>query len=427
MNNAMTISEQLWQGAVPMEDWTAAVAGGSITPVGEDVVVVHTSYVFGNVTAIRTADGLVLIDTGSREIGDQIFAAIRKWDGRPVHTVIYTHGHIDHTFGVHLYDAEADERGVARPRIIAHRGVLERFSRYDATHGLNSVVMGRQFNIPGYAFPDRHRRPDQIYDDVLSLEVGGVHLELTHGRGETDDATFVWMPQKRVLISGDFIIWAFPNAGNPRKVQRYAPDWAHALRRMEALEPETVVPGHGPVVFGAARAKALLDDTASVLESLIHQSLDLMNQGKSLEEVLAGVVPPAELLARPYLKPKYDDPEFVIRGIYHLYAGWFDGNPAHLKPAPAAELARELAALCGGATVLADRAATLLKDGKTRLAAHLVELASATAPDDAAIQRVRADVYAGCAAAETSLIGKAIFSVYRRDAEGLMRSPGPGR
>lgn len=46
----------------------------------------------------------------------------------------------------------------------------------------------------------------------------------------------------------------------------------------------------------------------------------------------------------------------------------------------------------------------------------LVELASATAPDDAAIQRVRADVYAGGAAAETSLIGKAIFSVYRRDA-----------
>ncbi|WP_436295076.1 MBL fold metallo-hydrolase [Variovorax sp. LjRoot178] len=45
---------------------------------------------------------MVLIDTGSRETGNQIFAAIRKWDDRPVRTVIYTHGHIDHTFGVHL-------------------------------------------------------------------------------------------------------------------------------------------------------------------------------------------------------------------------------------------------------------------------------------------------------------------------------------
>jgi glyoxylase-like metal-dependent hydrolase (beta-lactamase superfamily II) len=115
---------------------------------------------------------------------------------------------------------------------------------------------------------------------VLGLDVGGVHLELTHGRGETDDATFVWMPQKRVLVSGDFIIWAFPNAGNPRKVQRHAPDWAHALRKMEALVPDTVIPGHGPVVFGAARAKALLDDTASVLESLTHQALELLNEGR---------------------------------------------------------------------------------------------------------------------------------------------------
>jgi hypothetical protein len=59
---------------------------------------------------------------------------------------------------------------VPRPRITAHRSVLERFSRYDATHRLNSVVMGRQFNMPGYAFPDQHRRSNQIYDDVLSLD-----------------------------------------------------------------------------------------------------------------------------------------------------------------------------------------------------------------------------------------------------------------
>ncbi|RVC79647.1 hypothetical protein EN745_15385 [Mesorhizobium sp. M4A.F.Ca.ET.022.05.2.1] len=36
--------------------------------------------------------------------------------------------------------------------------------------------------------------------------------------------------------------------------------------------------------------------------------------------------------------PKYDDPEFLVRAIYHFYAGWFDGNPAHLKPARATDL-----------------------------------------------------------------------------------------
>ena len=168
-----------------------------------------------------------------------------------------------------------------------------------------------------------------------------------------------------MLASGDFVIWVFPNAGNPRKVQRFAPDWAAALRRMQALKPEMLIPGHGPVITGEARAVQVLGDGAEVLESLTVQTLKLMNEGRSLSEVLHAVSVPAELLTKPYILPKYDDPEFVVRGIWHLYAGWFDGNPAHLKPAPASELATELATLAGGAEKLAERAAVLANGGRT--------------------------------------------------------------
>jgi alkyl sulfatase BDS1-like metallo-beta-lactamase superfamily hydrolase len=277
--------------------------------------------------------------------------------------------------------------------------------------------MGRQFNQPGYSFPDEHRRPDQVYDDTLSFAVGGTQIELAHGRGETDDATFVWLPETRVLLSGDFVIWAFPNAGNPRKVQRYAPDWANALRRMQGLDPTVLVPGHGPVVFGAERVTQILNDGAEVLERLVAQTVDLMNSGRTLDEILHSVSIPRDLIAKPYLLPKYDDPEFVVRNVWHLYAGWFDGNPAHLKPAPFAKLAEEIATLAGGPERLAERAAELADAGQTRLAAHLIELAGAAAPQSAAIQNARAKVYAGCVASETSLIGKAIFAVYERDAQ----------
>jgi alkyl sulfatase BDS1-like metallo-beta-lactamase superfamily hydrolase len=186
---------------------------------------------------------------------------------------------------------------------------------------------------------------------------------------------------------------------------------------MQALRPDVLIPGHGPVVFGRERAAQMLSDGAEVLESLVRQTLELMNRGSALDAILHAVSAPKELLAKPYLLPKYDDPEFVVRGIWHLYAGWFDGNPAHLKPAPSAELAGEIAALTGGAAPLADRASALAEAGRTRLAAHLIELASTASPASAGIQTVRAKVYAQCAAAETSLIGKAIFEVYRRDAE----------
>jgi alkyl sulfatase BDS1-like metallo-beta-lactamase superfamily hydrolase len=120
---------------------------------------------------------------------------------------------------------------------------------------------------------------------------------------------------------------------------------------------------------------------------------------------------------KPYLLPKYDDPEFDLRNIWHLYAGWFDGNPAHLKPACAEEVASEIAALAGGAENLARHAGMLAETGQTRLAAHLIELAAKASPGDVEIQAMGADVYARCMEAKTSLIGKAIFAVYQRDAK----------
>ncbi len=409
--------EQLWTGTAPMEEWTMAVSGGAVTAITENIITVHTTYFCGSVTVIRTAAGLVFIDTAKPDTAAETLAAVRRWDDSPVHTVIYTHGHIDHTSGIKLIDEEADARGVPRPRIIAHRNVLRRLSRYEASHGFNSIVQGQQFNYANYVYPIGQRRPDQVYDDTHSLTIGNESIDLFHGRGETDDATFVWLPRHRVLASGDFVIWMFPNAGNPRKVQRYAPDWAAALRQMQGMEPEVLVPGHGPVVFGAARAARMLNDGAEVLESLTHQTLELMNQGRSLDDILHTVSAPPQLIAKPYLLPKYDSPEFVVRGIWHLYAGWFDGNPAHLKPAPAAELAEEIASLAGGADKLAQRAAILAQGGQTRLAAHLAEFAATASPDDKTIQATRASVYERCIACDTSLIGKAIFAVYQRDAK----------
>jgi alkyl sulfatase BDS1-like metallo-beta-lactamase superfamily hydrolase len=409
--------ERLWSGSAPMEEWTRAVSNTAITLVADNIITVHSTYFCGSVSAIRTAAGLVLIDTANAALATRTFAAVRSWDDSPVHTVIYTHGHIDHTGGIAVIDEEAGTRGLPRPRIIAHRDVRRRLERYRATQGFNSIVQGQQFNYPNYTYPIGQRQPDEVYDDTLSLTVGGERLELFHGRGETDDATFVWLPERHVLASGDFVIWMFPNAGNPRKVQRYTAEWAEALRRMQALRPRTLIPGHGPVIFGAARANQMLDDGATLLESLVAQTLALMNRGATLDEVLHGVSAPAELLAKPWLRAKYDDPEFVVRAIWHLYGGWFDGNPAHLKPARAAELAVELAALAGGAEQLARRAAALAEDGRTRLAAHLAVFAGSAAPDNKAIQATRAMVLARCIERETSLMGKAFLAVYRRDAE----------
>jgi glyoxylase-like metal-dependent hydrolase (beta-lactamase superfamily II) len=288
-----------------------------------------------------------------------MLATIRTWSDAPIHTVIYTHGHIDHTGGMATIDAEADAAGRPRPRIVGHRAVARRLRRYIATQGFNSVVQGQQFGYPDYTYPVGQRVPDLEYDETLSLDIGGTRLDLAHGRGETDDATFVWLPAQRVLASGDFMIWMFPNAGNPGKVQRYAAEWAATLRRMQALGAETIIPGHGPVIDGRARVDEALDSTAAALEHLVAETLRRMNQGASLETVLTEVAARPDDLAKPWLRAAYDDPGFVVRGIWHLNAGWFDNKIASLRPPSSADLARELANLAGGPARIMDRASEI--------------------------------------------------------------------
>lgn len=184
---------------------------------------------------------------------------------------------------------------------------------------------------------------------------------------------------------------------------------ARALREMQALGAEVLLPGHGVPIVGAERIATALGDTAELLEALCTQTLELMNSGARLDEVLQAVRVPTELLGKPFLHPAYDEPEFVIRNLWRLYGGWYDQNPAHLKPAPEAALAAEFALAAGGADRLAGRAVELARAGELRLACHLAETAYLAAPEDRAIAEVRGQVYALRAEAESSTMARGIF------------------
>jgi alkyl sulfatase BDS1-like metallo-beta-lactamase superfamily hydrolase len=146
-----------------------------------------------------------------------------------------------------------------------------------------------------------------------------------------------------------------------------------------------------------------------------------MNDGARLDEVVRRVRPPEHLLARPHLRPVYDEPEFVVRNLWRLYGGWWDGNPATLKPAAEADLAGELAALAGGADRLAARATELAATGddrSLRLAGHLAELAALAAPGDEGARAARAEVYGVRAEAAASTMAQGVFRWAATESRG---------
>ncbi|HEY4609093.1 MAG TPA: alkyl sulfatase dimerization domain-containing protein, partial [Ilumatobacteraceae bacterium] len=124
---------------------------------------------------------------------------------------------------------------------------------------------------------------------------------------------------------------------------------------------------------------------------------------------------------KPYLRPLYDEPEFVIRNIWRQYGGWWDGAASRLKPSPDAQLATVIAELSGGAAALIGRARQAVDDNDLRLACHLADLAGWAAPDDSAIHSARAEIYVARRNAETSLMSKGIFMAAARDSQAVAK------
>ncbi len=402
-----------------------------LSALADDVALVES---FSHAAIVRTGDGLVVVDASGAATGRAVVAAVRRWSSEPVRALVYTHGHVDHVGGSGAFDADRLAAGRPPIEVVGHTNVPVRFERYRRTDGWNRTINARQFGgvsprhgmgvgAPQAFLGDDVLTPDRLVDEHGTLTAGDVTLELHHALGETDDHLWAWWPERRTVFSGDFVTWVFPNAGNPQKVQRYPIEWAETLRRIVALRPELLVPAHGLPIAGPERIALVLDDMADALEHLVASTLALMNEGAPLDAIIHSVRLPADRLERPWLKPVYDEPEFVVRNVWRQFGGWWDANPATVLPAPEAALAAELAALAGGARRLAARGAELSAAGEHRLACHLVEFAGRAAPHDRAVHELRAAVFQARRNTSTSLMAKGIFADAARQSRAVAERP----
>jgi alkyl sulfatase BDS1-like metallo-beta-lactamase superfamily hydrolase len=399
-------AEKLWRGELTTREQHPFTATGELEEIAPKVAFCRW---LANFAVCKTDEGLVLIDCGSYLNQEETLAKVRSYSSARVHTVIYTHGHLDHAGGMGPVAAEAGRNRVARPRVVGHRAIAERFDRYKRAPQYHWRVDALVFGAEA-AFPTDFVYPDTYFDHQLNVVAGAEKFQCHHARGETEDHCWVYIPSAKVLCTGDFFIWAAPAAGHPLKTQRYARDWAEALRAMAKTGAEILLPGHGSPIFGAIRVRQALNDTAEYLSKIHDQALELINQGAALDEVLHSVKPPAALADKPYLAPLFDEPEFTARNLWRVNCGWYDGVPAHLKPAPQAEQAREIAQLAGGFERLVERALAKMEEGALAMACHLIEWAAMAAPEDASVHAARARIYAARAAQSESTLSYRIFN-----------------
>ncbi|MET9823892.1 alkyl sulfatase dimerization domain-containing protein [Streptomyces sp. NPDC006349] len=217
-------------------------------------------------------------------------------------------------------------------------------------------------------------------------------------------------PERRVIAAGDLVTGYLPNAGNPKKVQRYAEEWAEAAEEMASLSPSVIITGHGDPATGTEAVADELTSLARYLRIIVEHALTGLNNGVLPDEIVATLEIPEQLRHHPRLPALYDKPEFICRNVIRRYSGWWDGYPSHLLPASQDAQAAEVARLAGGVAALVERARTLSATD-LRLACHVAEWAFLADRSDEDARACYREVLEARAGAEPSLMAQVNFRV----------------
>lgn len=237
-------------------------AGASYPPVDVEMTVrqvgPHSYYVRGGAGAatenkgfisnagfVVTNTGVVVIDAlGSPSLASLLRERIREITPLPVVKVILTHYHADHIYGLQVFREEGAE-------IIAPEGAWD----YIDSEGAKLRLEERRISL--FPWVDENTRvvpPDRLITRSTDLEVGGIALRLDYlGKAHSDGDLTVYIPDDRVLYSGDIIFEGrVPFVGDADSAY-----WLETLSRLETDGIAALVPGHGPAARKPANAIAL--------------------------------------------------------------------------------------------------------------------------------------------------------------------------
>jgi len=216
----------------------------------------HTS----NAGFVVTDEGVVVFDAlGTPALGYRLLERIREVTDQPVHTVVVSHYHADHIYGLQAFK----EHGGA-PTILAQRGVLGYVGGTSATQGEDAERRLAQRREALFPWVDENTyvvAPDRVFDDRESFELGGINFELRNlGPAHAPGDVVMLVEEHQVLFGGDVIFGGrVPFLDSP---ETDIDQWLEGLEYIAGLQDRVryVVPGHGDLSDDAQQAVAATRD-----------------------------------------------------------------------------------------------------------------------------------------------------------------------
>ena len=410
-----------------------------IIKVAEGVYSSH-GYAVSIVGLIVGEDGLIIVDTGMDEASaEALLADFRKISALPIKAIIFTHSHPDHVGGLPVFLREGVEQVWGRDNFGAEMrdfvsvGLTIQGKRGQRQGGFKLPPEKRISNgIAQAYYPKRHNpfaAPDgekpngpakrkatkvelthRVTEPRQTIEIAGVKIELVAAVGETYDHMYLWLPETRVLFSGDNYYKSWPNLYPIRgSVYRNISKWIESLTMMLAEEADVLVAGHTLPLIGPEVVKENLTLYRDAIKYIFDETIAGMNRGLTPDQLVATIKLPARFLDKDNLRPYYGHPDWAIRAIFAHYMGWFDGNPVNLFDLTPVEEAKEMAALAGGTETLLANARQAHADGRHTWAAKLCDHLIALDPAAAEPKLLKADALDAVGETVLSGIGRNFY------------------
>ncbi len=402
---------------------------------------VHVAVGFGlaNAILLEGDDGVVIIDSMESEpAAKEVKTAFNAITSKPVKALIYTHNHADHIFGGHVMAGDDNPEvyshattpelirrimSVIRPTI--SRRSMRQFGVMLSPQDRIGCGIGPELRYDPQASPSI-LWPTKTFEERLELTVAGLDLVLLHTPGETPDQIAIWKPQDKVLMPADNIYQSFPNLYAIRgTAYRDVMAWVRTLDTLRSLGAEHLVPSHTRPLHGKARIAAALQNYRDAIQFVHDQTIQGINKGMSVDELVQHVQLPAHLAEDPWLHEHYGRVDWSVRAIYQGYLGWFEEDAAFLSPMSALERAHKTAKLAGGVQNLHQQARKAANDGDWRWTLELTSHLLAINPDDEAAKTLRAQGLQGMASAETSANGRNYLLTQALETQGELTIPEP--
>jgi glyoxylase-like metal-dependent hydrolase (beta-lactamase superfamily II) len=200
-----------------------------------------------------TPEGVIATDPINAEAATWLEAEIRERFGQEIRYLVLSHDHVDHSSGGEVFADTAT--------VIAHENARR-------------AIIGEQRPTAV---------PELTFNDRMTIELGGKRVELIYpGRGHSDNLIVMHFPEERAVFTVDMI--SVKRLGYMTLTDAYFPDWMAAIRRVEAIDFDILVPGHGPM-----GTKADASDHRAYMEDLYEEVLAAARAGQSLEEMQASI------------------------------------------------------------------------------------------------------------------------------------------